>query len=203
MTKDNNRTIRLATEDDAEPVQAIYAPFCRDTPISFETRVPTALEMRQRIVKTLESLPWLVCAEESLILGYAYASRHRERAAYAWAVDVSVYIREGLRRQGLGRALYTSLFGLLRLQGFYHALAGATLPNPGSVGLHEAMGFQSVGVYRHIGFKCGTWHDVAWWQLALREPGAGLVPEPPVALPQLDRSPAWHQALQAGLALLH
>jgi phosphinothricin acetyltransferase len=94
------------------------------------------------------------------------------------------------------------LFGLLRLQGFYNALAGTTLPNPGSVSLHQAMGFQPVGVYRNIGFKCGTWHDVAWWQLALREPSTGLVPEPLVALPLLDPSPAWHQALQAGLALL-
>ena len=196
------KTIRLATEDDAEAVLAIYAPFCRDTPVSFETREPTVAEMRQRIVKTVKSLPWLVCDDGGPILGYAYASPHRERAAYDWSVDVSAYVREGLRRQGLGRALYTSLFGLLRLQGFYNALAGTTLPNPGSIGLHQALGFQPVGVYRNIGFKCGTWHDVAWWQLALREPSDGLVPEPPVALPLLEPSPAWHQALQAGLALL-
>src|SRR4051794_22435803 len=139
-------TIRLADEDDAEPVLAIYAPFCRDTPISFETREPTVEVMRHRIAKTLKSLPWLVCEEEGLILGYAYASPHRERAAYDWSVDVSVYIREGLRRRGLGRALYTSLFALLRLQGFHNALAATALPNPGSVGLHQAMGFQPVGV---------------------------------------------------------
>src|SRR5437868_13691947 len=101
--------------------------------------------MRQRIAKIVRSFPWLVCEEEGSILGYAYASPHRERAAYGWSVDVSVYIREGLRRRGLGRALYTSLFAALRLQGFYNALAGATLPNPGSVGLHQAMGFQRVG----------------------------------------------------------
>jgi phosphinothricin acetyltransferase len=199
---DDLKTIRLATEDDAEAVLAIYAPFCRDTPVSFETREPTVAEMRQRIAKTVESLPWLVCDDGGLILGYAYASPHRERAAYAWAVDVSVYVREGLRRQGLGRALYTSLFGLLRLQGFTNALAGTTLPNRGNVGLHQALGFQPVGVYRNIGFKCGAWHDVAWWQLVLREPSRGLVPDPPVPLPLLERSAAWHEALQAGLALL-
>jgi phosphinothricin acetyltransferase len=197
-----SRTIRLATEEDAEGIQAIYAPFCRDTPVSFETREPTVAEMRQRIAKTLKSFPWLVCVDAGLILGYAYASPHRERAAYDWSVDVSVYVREGLRRQGLGRALYTSLFGLLRLQGFTNALAGTTLPNPGSVGLHQALGFQPVGVYRNIGFKCGVWHDVAWWQLVLREPPRGLVPDPPVALPLLERSAAWHEALQAGLALM-
>jgi L-amino acid N-acyltransferase YncA len=196
------RTLRLATEDDAEEVLAIYAPFCRDTPVSFEMREPTVAEMRQRIAKTVKSFPWLVCADGGQILGYAYASPHRERAAYGWSVDVSVYIREGLRRQGLGRALYTSLFGLLRLQGFYNALAGTTLPNPGSVGLHQAMGFQPVGVYRNIGFKCGAWHDVAWWQLVLRAPSTGPVPDPPVAFPLRDRSAASHEAIQAGLALL-
>src|SRR5262249_33144374 len=144
----------------AEPILAIYAPFCRETPISFETREPTTDEMRRRIAKTVKSLPWLVCEEGGLILGYAYASPHRERAAYGWSVDVSVYIREGLRRRGLGRALYTSLFAILQLQGFYNAVAGTALPNPGSVGLHQAMGFQPVGVYRNIGFKCGAWHDV-------------------------------------------
>jgi phosphinothricin acetyltransferase len=137
-------TIRLATEDDAVQIAEIYAPFCRETPISFETEPPAAGEMRERIARTVKSYPWLVCDDGGQILGYAYASRHRERAAYRWSVDVSVYVREGRRRTGLGRALYTSLFALLRLQGFQNALAGATLPNSGSVGLHEAMGFEPV-----------------------------------------------------------
>jgi phosphinothricin acetyltransferase len=192
--------IRLATEADAEPILEIYAPFCRDSPVSFEMREPTVEEVRQRIAKTLKSLPWLVVEEDGLVLGYAYASPHRERAAYVWSVDVSVYIREGLRLRGLGRALYTSLFALLRLQGFANALAGTTLPNPGSVGLHQAMGFQPVGVYRDIGFKCGAWHDVAWWQLALRDPSPE--PEPPRSLSSVLGSPPWDEAIRAGLALL-
>ena len=103
------RTIRLATIGDAEQIAAIYAPFCRDTAVSFETRPPTVDEIQQRIVKTLLSLPWLVCDDGGRILGYAYASQHRERAAYRWSVDVSVYVRDGQRRSGLGRALYTSV----------------------------------------------------------------------------------------------
>ena len=138
--------------------------------------------------------------EDGLVLGYAYGSKHRERAAYGWSVDVSVYVREGLRRRGLGRALYTSLFAILRFQGFYNALAGTTLPNPGSIGLHQAMGFQPVGVYRNIGFKCGGWHDVAWWQLVLREPGSE--PSPPRDMGSIRDSREWDDALAAGRALL-
>ena len=99
-----------------------------------------------------------------------------------------------------GRALYTSLFALLKLQGFYNALAGTTLPNPGSIGLHQAMGFQPVGVYRHIGFKCGAWHDVAWWQLVLREPGSD--PLPPLDLDSIRELREYDDALSMGAALL-
>jgi L-amino acid N-acyltransferase YncA len=193
-------TIRLASEEDAPQVLAIYAPFCRNTPVSFETREPTLEEMRQRIRKTLASFPWLVCDQEGQVLGYAYASPHREREAYRWSVDVSVYVRDGLRRKGIGRALYTSLFAMLRLQGYYRALAGTTLPNPGSIGLHQAMGFQPVGSYQKIGYKCGAWHDVAWWQLALREPGSA--PEPPLLFPMVRDSPEYCSAIAAGSALL-
>jgi L-amino acid N-acyltransferase YncA len=188
--------IRLATLDDAEAIRDIYAPICEATPISFETQAPSADEMRRRIAKTLESLPWLVRELHGEVVGYAYASPHRERAAYRWSVDVSAYVRNGHRRTGVGRALYTSLFALLRLQGFHNALAGVTLPNPGSVGLHESLGFQTVGVYRHIGFKCGEWHDVAWYQLGLREQIGE--PEDPLDFQIVRNSPAW--AAAAGLA---
>ena len=161
--------IRLATLADAEAIREIYAPFCEGTPVSFETEAPDIEEMRRRIAKTLEALPWLVREQDGEVLGYAYASQHRERAAYRWSVDVSAYVRDGHRRRGVGRALYSRLFELLRQQGFYTALAGITLPNPGSVGLHESLGFEIVGTYRRIGFKCGAWHDVAWYQLPLRE----------------------------------
>src|SRR5262249_49535543 len=129
--------------------------------------LPTVEEMRRRIVDLLPHWPWLVCEQEGKILGYVYASQHRSRAAYRWSTDVSVYIDEQFHRLGIGRGLYSSLFAILTLQGFYNAYAGITLPNPASVGLHEALGFQAVGVYRAVGFKLGAWHDVGWWQLVL------------------------------------
>lgn len=193
-------TIRLATEDDAAQILEIYAPFCRETAVSFEIDPPSLDEMRGRIARTLPSFPWLVCQDAGLILGYAYASKHRERAAYVWSVDVSVYIRDGRRRGGLGRALYTSLFAILRLQGYYNAVAGVTLPNPASEGLHRCMGFQPVGVYPHIGYKGGGWHDVAWSQLALRTPAPD--PRPPLELAAVSETPGWDEAIRAGEALL-
>jgi phosphinothricin acetyltransferase len=158
---------------------------------------PTVEEMRCRIAKVLEQFPWLVCEDDGQILGYVYASRHRERPAYQWSVDVTVYVAERYRRKGIGHALYTSLFELLRLQGFYHAYAGITLPNPGSVSLHEAMGFQPVGVYRAVGFKCGEWHDVGWWQLELQPLAA--CPEAPKLLETARALPNWQAALVAGI----
>src|ERR1700692_933548 len=131
-------TIRLANPDDAQHIQAIYAPYCF-TPISFEAEPPTPQEMRGRIEKTLEQYPWLVCEESGEILGYVYAARHRERAAYRWSVDTTVYVKQTQHRRGLGSILYTSLFSVLPLQGYVNAYAGVTLPNPASVGLHQAM----------------------------------------------------------------
>ncbi len=192
--------IRLATERDAEQIAAIYAPNVTDTIISFEFEPPTADEMRRRIEVTLQRYPWLVCERQGRVLGYAYAAAHSSRAAYQWSVDVSVYVHEEARRTGVGRALYASLFAALELQGFYNAYAGATLPNPASVGLHEAMGFRSVGVYREVGYKMGAWHDVVWWHLPLRERVAD--PDPPADLPSVLGSGEWDAALKRGLPLL-
>lgn len=194
-------TIRVATINDAEAIQAIYAPIVRDTAISFETEPPTAQTMQQRILDTLESWPWLVCEQQDAVVGYVYGSRHRTRAAYQWSVDVSVYIHVDVRRSGIGRALYTSLFALLRLQGYFNCLAGITLPNPASVHLHESLGFTPVGVYRTVGYKLGAWHDVGWWQLPL--PSGQETPYPPRAFRVIQQdSPAWETALAAGVSLL-
>jgi phosphinothricin acetyltransferase len=190
--------IRLATLADAEQVQAIYSPHC-STPTSFELAPPSVAEMRGRLAKVLEQYPWLVCEDRGEILGYAYAGPHRERAAYRWSVDTSAYVAR--LRCGIGRALYTSLFALLRLQGFINAYAGVTLPNPSSVCLHEAMGFQPVGVYRQVGYKCGAWHDVAWYQLLLQP--RPLEPALPKALNEVRHSAEWDAALSAGVLLLH
>jgi L-amino acid N-acyltransferase YncA len=189
--------IRLATGQDAAQIAELYAPLVQDTIISFEVEPPTADEMRRRIEKTLERLPWLVFERGGRVAGYAYAAKHGSRAAYRWSVDVSIYVHESERRTGVGRALYRSLFAVLVLQGFYNAYAGVTLPNPASVGLHEAVGFQPVGIYRGVGYKFGAWHDVGWWQLSLRERTA--TPKPPVELPSVRGAEGWNAALASGL----
>ena len=194
-------TMRVARPEDAEAIVTIYTPIVRDTAISFEVEPPTPLEMHERIATTLRRLPWLVCEHQGEVLGYVYASPHRARAAYQWSVDVSVYIHAQVRRTGMGRALYHALFQLLSLQGFYQGFAGITLPNPASVGLHEALGFQPVGVYQAVGYKLGVWHDVGWWQRAL-QPRPSL-PTPPIAFEVLRQtSTAWEAALHAGMQLL-
>jgi L-amino acid N-acyltransferase YncA len=194
-------TIRVALPEDAKAILAIYAPMVRETAISFEVEPPTQVEMQQRIAGTLRHLPWLVCERQEEVLGYVYATPHRARAAYQWSADVSVYIQAQARRTGMGRALYHALFQLLILQGLCQCFAGITLPNPASVGLHEALGFQPVGVYQAVGYKLGGWHDVGWWQRAL-QPRPSL-PTPPIAFEVLRQtSTAWEAALHAGMQLL-
>jgi len=165
--------IRDATpERDAAACAAIYAPYVRDTVISLEEHVPTVQEFARRIQQTTMTHPWLLAENQAEVVGYAYATRHRERAAYRWAADVTVYVKQDHHRRGVGRALYEALFPLLAAQGLRMACAGVTLPNDASVGLHEALGFKPVGVYRNIGFKHGAWRDVGWWQLNLGDTDA-------------------------------
>lgn len=166
--------VRIATEDDAEAVTAIYGPYVRDTAISFEEAVPSAAEMRRRIGKTLITHPFLIFEAEE-VLGYAYASPHKERAAYRWSVDATVYVAGEAHGRGIGRALYARLFEILALQGFHRTYAGITLPNEKSVGLHRAMGFRRIGTYPQVGFKLGAWRDVSWWARPL---GGGSSSEP-------------------------
>ncbi|MGD0122917.1 MAG: N-acetyltransferase family protein [Candidatus Limnocylindrales bacterium] len=157
-------------ETDAEPCLAVYAPFVRDTAVSFEEIVPTVDEFRDRIRAANATHAWLVLEVAGRVVGYAYATPHRARAAYRWAADVTVYIAPEHRGFGGGRLLYERLLERLRRQGFQVLCAGVTLPNESSVGLHRAMGFEPVGVYRRIGWKAGAWHDVSWWQLELAPP---------------------------------
>jgi L-amino acid N-acyltransferase YncA len=164
---------------DAAACAALYAPYVRDTPISLEETPPTAAEIAQRIDDTTRSHPWLVAHDGDALIGYAYATRHRERACYRWATDVTVYVDPHRQRTGVGRALYEALFDRLSAQGFRIACAGITLPNEASVGLHESLGFRPVGTYRNIGWKLGTWHDVGWWQLLLGECAASESPAEP------------------------
>lgn len=169
---------------DATACAAVYAPYVRDTAVSFEERPPTLAEFAERMERITRTHPWLIAEDADEMLGYAYGARHRERASYRWATDVAVYVVPRHQRHGIGRALYQALFALLAEQGYRIACAGVTLPNDASVGLHEALGFEPVGVYRNIGWKLGAWRDVGWWQLKLpgaddgdgtpREPGAPI-----------------------------
>lgn len=178
-------TVRSAEpERDAAACAAIYAPSVEGSVTSFEERAPSAAEMAARIERTSATHPWLVAESGGELVGYAYACEHRERHAYRWAVDVSVYIAAGQRGQGNGRRLYEALFERLRRQRFQVACAGITLPNEASVALHERLGFESVGISPRIGWKLGAWQDVGWWQLELlpateESPAEPLPPDPP------------------------
>jgi L-amino acid N-acyltransferase YncA len=163
------KRIRRANAADAEAIRAIYAPFITDSATSFEAEVPDVAEMASRIQAYASTHPWLVFERDGETVGYAYASPHRARKAYQWSAEVSVYIDARAHRVGIGRALYTALFELLRKQRYVNAFAGITLPNASSVGLHESMGFVPVGVFKQIGFKFDQWHDVGWLHLRLRD----------------------------------
>jgi len=172
LAEDNSVSylVRLAQAADGGDVAEIYKPFVTSTPTSFELDPPSGAEMGEHIEEYLQRYPFLVAEEAGRVIGYAYAGAHRVRACYVWSVDVSAYVREGYRGQGIGRELYRRLNAILKLQGFFHAYAGITLPNPGSIGLHTSIGFRPVGVYEKVGFKLGAWHDVGWYQLEIAEP---------------------------------
>lgn len=159
--------VRDATAADAAVCAEIYAPYVRDTAISFETEAPSADEMARRIAA---AHAWVVDELAGRVVGYAYAGPMKERAAYRWSCEVSVYVLAGLHRGGVGRGLYEALFARLAFLGYRTAVAGMTLPNDASVGLHRALGFEPVGVFRGVGWKLGQWHDVAWMQRALAAP---------------------------------
>ncbi len=175
--------IRLARPEDAQAMLDIYAPVVRETFISFELEPPTEKEMRERVTSTLATHPWLVYEHGGRLAGYAYASRHRDRLAYQWSVDVSCYMHPQFRGQGIGGQLYRALLKILKAQGFQNAYAGIALPNEASVRLHESVGFERIATYHEVGYKNGAWRDTGWWECRLGD--AQPDPRPPVPLPGL------------------
>ena len=161
--------VRDATAAQAPASAAVYAPYVLGTAITFEVEPPSVAEMARRIAAARERHAWVVLEDDGRVAGYAYAGPYKERAAYRWSCEVSVYLEQGRRRGGAGRALYEALFERLAARGYRTAVAGMTLPNPASEGLHRALGFEPVGVWRRIGWKGGAWHDVAWVQRALAD----------------------------------
>jgi L-amino acid N-acyltransferase YncA len=159
--------IRPATGDDAAACAAIYAPFVTETWVSFELVAPDTAEMAARIDKCGESHAWLIAEIDGLVAGYAYGSPHRVREAYGTSCDVAVYVNPAFVRRGVGRALYDALLPVLKAKGSHAAFAGIALPNDGSLALHQACGFNLIGVYKEVGWKMDGWRDVSWWQVLL------------------------------------
>jgi L-amino acid N-acyltransferase YncA len=163
--------VRDATEDDAGACAAIYAPYVTDTAITVEYDPPSAAEMAGRIAAAQRAHAWLVLEDDGRVVGYAYAGPFKERAAYRWTCEVSVYLESGRRRRGSGRLLYEALFARLTERGFRALIAVMTLPNEASEGLHRALGFEPVGTFRRVGWKHGQWRDVAWAQRSIGPEG--------------------------------
>ena len=161
--------IRSALSSDASSILDIYAPYIANTSVSFETEVPSVEDFTQRIMGNQESCPWLVYESGGLIAGYAYASKHRDRAAYQWSLESSVYVNEGFRQQGIATKLYQTLFQILKYQGCRNLYAGITLPNEKSVNFHQKMGFIKIADYKNIGYKFNRWHTVGWYELQLND----------------------------------
>jgi L-amino acid N-acyltransferase YncA len=188
--------IRFAQPTDAAGILAIYGPYCESTCVSFEIVAPTIVQIQERIARITTDYPWLVADVDGQIAGYVYASRHHERAAYRWSVDVAVYVTAAQHRRGVGQILYETLFSILREQGYFKVFAGITLPNPASIGLHESLGFRPAALFRGVGYKFGRWLDVGWWQFDLQPERAEPTDPQPIHI--LHNSPAVTSALADG-----
>ena len=189
--------IRLATPEDAAAVLEIYAPYVLNTHISFETEPPSLDTMRKRMETIGTFYPWLILESGGETVGYAYACPLKEREAYRWSPEVAVYIREGFHRRGAARALYTSLFAVLRRMNICNAVAIIALPNEPSVRFHEALGFQKVAHFSKIGFKLGQWRDTGHWVLRLSDPETP--PKPVISIRTISSSPGFESLFRTGV----
>lgn len=160
--------LRAATSSDAERIADIYNYYVENTIVTFEEQIVSAAEIAGRISEVQrQELPWLVAEAAGQVVGYSHASRWKARSAYRFAVETTVYLKQGWQGQGIGKALYSALIPLLQSKGIHAVIGGAALPNPASVALHEALGFERVATFRQVGFKLERWVDVAYWQLIL------------------------------------
>lgn len=171
-------TIRDARRSDVPAMLAIYAPFVEHTAVSFEYDVPTEAEFARRLEEHQAAFPWLVCEENGRVMGYAYAGRAFERAAYGWNAEISCYLAPELRGRGVGRRLYARIEEILTRLGYYKLFAVVTSANAPSVAFHRALGFRDAACFRNVGYKQGGWYDVLWLEKTLC-----ARPEPP-RLPQ-------------------
>ena len=156
--------IRTAESEDVAAIARIYNFYVENTHHTFEVEPVAESEMLARINQVLENYPYLVCEKDDEILGYCYAARYKPRAAYRHSVEISVYVRNETVSKGIGSALYTELFELLKSQPIHAIIAGIALPNDASIRLHERFGFEKVAHFREVGFKFGRWIDVGYWE---------------------------------------
>ena len=168
-------TVRLITLNDCEAALDVYRPYVEKTAFTFEYVPPTGEQFREKIKKITAQYPWLVCEYNGKLVGYAYGSTHRDRTAYQWSPESTIYIAEDFHGLGIARILYEALFEMLKLQGFYNVYAGVLVTNENSCKFHVAMGFYEVGLFKRVGYKLGQWHDNMWYQLHLGE----HIAEPP------------------------
>lgn len=190
--------IRIARDEDADAIHAIYAPSIADGVATFETELPGVPAMRERIHARLRHYPWLVWEEGGEVLAYAYAGRFRERAAYDWIAETSIYVRDDAHRRGIARRLYGTLLDAMRLQGINQAVGVITLPGTISVAMHEALGFSAAGVWRQCGYKLGQWWDVGVWQKELQP--AASPPPPVIPFPAMAGTAALRRLLDSPIA---
>ena len=179
-----NKTIRLATLDDAEKILAIYAKYIKNTTITFEVEVPTLEAFQTRMKNIMSFFPWIVAEIDGKIAGYAYASKHGERAAYGWSADLSVYIDEKFHRHHLGTDLYDELIDLLKKQGFCTVYAAISTPNPRSEAFHQSYGFHKIGEFKNVGHKMNQWLGVTWYDLQIADYVSN--PKEPISFSQLQ-----------------
>lgn len=188
-----NKCIRLASEDQCASILEIYEKFITDTVITFECKVPSVEEFSERMANIQKKYPWLVCEFQGNVVGYAYASQFNERSAYDWSVDFSVYIKPEFQGKNLGKALYFALLELLKLQGYFNAYAGVTLPNIKSEGLHKSVGFKEAGVFHNAGFKFGDWYNVKWFELKIQE--YSLKPAKPKTIGEINNTSEFNEVI--------
>lgn len=173
--------IRTASAEDAAALLEIYAPYILETAITFEYDVPTVDEFARRITHTLRRYPYLAAETGGKIVGYAYASPFKERAAYDWAAETSIYVAQDCRGMGVGTRLYTKLEDILRRQNIVNSNACIAYPNPESIRFHEKMGYRTVAHFTKCGYKLGSWYDMIWMEKMLdshREDPPAVIPFP-------------------------
>lgn len=177
-------SIRPVTVADAAAILAIYTPYVNETAISFESPAPALAEFAARVEGICAEYPYLVAETDGEIIGYAYAHRHKERAAYGWNAELSVYLAPAAQGKGLGKALYGALMAILVRQNVRNVYGCVTMPNEKSVALHRSLGFSDAGVWHNSGFKHGKWRDVAWFEKTIAP--LSVPPEPFVPVTALD-----------------